>query len=185
VPKKRFSSEHIIAKLCQIEVQLAQGKSIALACKGAAISEQSARALVDTPVQAHSRHAASQFAEDRGCSSDKGVHTLSACGGQGEKAAAGHHFIRHGNSHVGCGATIPQVMPLSRSAMVLLLARELSPLLRQHGWTLFLRAIGLKGTFSARRIEDAAGHGQDETVAGLLGFVTQTAHILAENRQQP
>ncbi len=45
MPKKRFSSEHIIAKLCQIEVQLAQGKSIALACKGAAISEQSARAL--------------------------------------------------------------------------------------------------------------------------------------------
>ena len=88
MPKKRFSSEHIIAKLREIEVQLAQGKSIALACKGAAISEQSARALVDTPVQAHSRHAASQFAEDRGCSSDKGVHTLSACGGQGGKTAA-------------------------------------------------------------------------------------------------
>jgi Transposase len=41
MPKKRFSSEHIIAKLRQIEVQLAQGKSIALACKDAAISEQS------------------------------------------------------------------------------------------------------------------------------------------------
>jgi len=41
VPKKRFSSEQIIAKLRQIEVQLAQGKSIALACKEAAISEQS------------------------------------------------------------------------------------------------------------------------------------------------
>ena len=41
MPKKRFSSEQIIAKLRQIEVQLAQGKSIALACKGAAISEQS------------------------------------------------------------------------------------------------------------------------------------------------
>jgi putative transposase len=39
--KKRFSSEQIIAKLRQIEVQLAQGKSIALACKDAAISEQS------------------------------------------------------------------------------------------------------------------------------------------------
>jgi hypothetical protein len=39
--KKRFSSEQIIAKLRQIEVQLAQGKSIALACKEAATSEQS------------------------------------------------------------------------------------------------------------------------------------------------
>ena len=38
---KRFSSEQIIAKLRQIEVQLAQGKSIALACKDACISEQS------------------------------------------------------------------------------------------------------------------------------------------------
>ena len=41
MPKKRFSSEQIIATLRQIEVQLAQGKSIALACKDAAISEQS------------------------------------------------------------------------------------------------------------------------------------------------
>ncbi len=41
MPKKRFSSEQIIAKLRQIEVQLAQGKSIALACKDATISEQS------------------------------------------------------------------------------------------------------------------------------------------------
>jgi putative transposase len=41
MPKKRFSSEQIIAKLRQIEVQLAQGKSIALACKDVAISEQS------------------------------------------------------------------------------------------------------------------------------------------------
>jgi putative transposase len=41
MPKKRFSPEQIIAKLRQIEVQLAQGKSIALACKDAAISEQS------------------------------------------------------------------------------------------------------------------------------------------------
>jgi len=39
--KKRYSSEHIIAKLRQIEVQQAQGTSIALACKDAAISEQS------------------------------------------------------------------------------------------------------------------------------------------------
>jgi putative transposase len=41
MPKKRFSSEQIIAKLRQIEVQLAQSKSIALACKEASISEQS------------------------------------------------------------------------------------------------------------------------------------------------
>ena len=41
MPKKRFSSEQVITKLRQIEVQLAQGKSIALACKDAAISEQS------------------------------------------------------------------------------------------------------------------------------------------------
>ena len=41
MPKKKFISEQIIAKLLQIEVQLAQGKSIALACKDAAVSEQS------------------------------------------------------------------------------------------------------------------------------------------------
>jgi transposase InsO family protein len=35
MPKKRFSPEQIIATLRQIEVQLAQGKSIALACKEA------------------------------------------------------------------------------------------------------------------------------------------------------
>ena len=38
---KRFSAEQIIAMLRQIEVQLAQGKSLALACKEAGISEQS------------------------------------------------------------------------------------------------------------------------------------------------
>ena len=41
MPKKRFIPEQIIATLRQIEVQVAQGKSIALACKDAAISEQS------------------------------------------------------------------------------------------------------------------------------------------------
>jgi hypothetical protein len=41
MPKKRFSSEQLITKLRQIEVQLPQGKSIALACKEAALSEQS------------------------------------------------------------------------------------------------------------------------------------------------
>ncbi len=40
MPKKRFTPDQIIAKLRQNEVQLAQGKSIALACKDAAISEQ-------------------------------------------------------------------------------------------------------------------------------------------------
>jgi hypothetical protein len=43
MPKKRCSPEQIIATLRQIEVQLAQGKSIALAYKDAAISEQSSR----------------------------------------------------------------------------------------------------------------------------------------------
>ena len=38
---KRFSAEQIIAKPRQIEVHLAQGKSLALASKEAGISEQS------------------------------------------------------------------------------------------------------------------------------------------------
>src|SRR5215204_6857522 len=37
---KRFSPEQIIATLRQIEVQLAQGKGLALACKEAGIAEQ-------------------------------------------------------------------------------------------------------------------------------------------------
>ncbi len=37
---KRFSAEQIVAKLRQIEVPLAQGNSLALACKQAGISEQ-------------------------------------------------------------------------------------------------------------------------------------------------
>jgi putative transposase len=37
---KRFSPEQIMAKLRQIEGQRAQGKSLALACKEAGISEQ-------------------------------------------------------------------------------------------------------------------------------------------------
>ena len=37
---KRFSPEQIIAKLRQIEVQLAQEKSLALAYKEASLSEQ-------------------------------------------------------------------------------------------------------------------------------------------------
>jgi hypothetical protein len=43
MPKKRFSTEQIIATLRQIEAQVAQGKSMALACKEAAISEQNER----------------------------------------------------------------------------------------------------------------------------------------------
>jgi putative transposase len=39
--RKNWSAEQIIATLRQIEVQMAQGKSIALACKEAEISEQS------------------------------------------------------------------------------------------------------------------------------------------------
>ncbi len=38
---KRFSPEQIVVMLRQIEVQLAQGRSLALACKEAGISEQS------------------------------------------------------------------------------------------------------------------------------------------------
>jgi transposase-like protein len=40
MPKKSFSPEQIIARLRQIEVLVAQGKSVALACKEAGISEQ-------------------------------------------------------------------------------------------------------------------------------------------------
>ncbi len=39
--RKNWSAEEVIAKLRLIEVQLAQGKSLALACKEAEISEQS------------------------------------------------------------------------------------------------------------------------------------------------
>ncbi len=39
--RKNWSTEQIIAALRQIEVQLAQGQSLALACKEAEISEQS------------------------------------------------------------------------------------------------------------------------------------------------
>ena len=40
MPKRSFSPEQIIAKLRQIEVLVAQGKSVAVACKEAEISEQ-------------------------------------------------------------------------------------------------------------------------------------------------
>jgi hypothetical protein len=38
--RKNWSTEKVVAKLRQIEIQLAQGKSLALACKEAEISEQ-------------------------------------------------------------------------------------------------------------------------------------------------
>jgi len=41
MPKKRFSAEQIVALLRQIEVALAQGKPIAIACREAGISNQS------------------------------------------------------------------------------------------------------------------------------------------------
>ena len=41
--RKNWSTEKVVAKLRQIEIQLAQGKSLALACKEAEISEQSSR----------------------------------------------------------------------------------------------------------------------------------------------
>ena len=40
MPKKSCSTEQIISKLHQIEVLVAQGKSVAVACKEAGVSEQ-------------------------------------------------------------------------------------------------------------------------------------------------
>ncbi len=40
---KNWGAEQIVAKLRQIEIQMAQGKSLALACKEAEISEQSVK----------------------------------------------------------------------------------------------------------------------------------------------
>ena len=41
--RKTWSAEQIVAMMRQIEIQMAQGKSLALACKEAEISEQSSR----------------------------------------------------------------------------------------------------------------------------------------------
>jgi putative transposase len=41
MPKKRFSSDQIVLLLRQIEVAMGQGKSTAIACRDAGISEQS------------------------------------------------------------------------------------------------------------------------------------------------
>jgi len=41
MPKKRFSAEQIVTVLRQIEVGMAQGKSVSNACRDAGISDQS------------------------------------------------------------------------------------------------------------------------------------------------
>jgi transposase-like protein len=41
MPKKRFSAEQIVILLRQIEVLISQGKSAAIACRDAGISQQS------------------------------------------------------------------------------------------------------------------------------------------------
>ena len=41
MPKKRFSAEQIVTLLRQIEVSMAQGKLIGVACREAGISDQS------------------------------------------------------------------------------------------------------------------------------------------------
>jgi hypothetical protein len=46
--RKNWSAEQIVATLRQIEMQIAQGKSIELACKEAEISEQSSRTSVSS-----------------------------------------------------------------------------------------------------------------------------------------
>ena len=49
--RKNWSAEQIVAKLRQIEVQTAQGKSLALACKEAEISEQGGDRNMARPLQ--------------------------------------------------------------------------------------------------------------------------------------
>ena len=41
MPKKRYSPEHIVTLLRQVEVATAQGKAIGVACREAGISDQS------------------------------------------------------------------------------------------------------------------------------------------------
>ncbi len=41
MPKKRFSAEQIVTVLRQIEVAMAQDKSVSIACRDAGISDQS------------------------------------------------------------------------------------------------------------------------------------------------
>ena len=55
---RKVSPEQIVVMLRQIEVQVAQGKSLALACKEAEISEQSSRTSASSgrSSTAHARH---------------------------------------------------------------------------------------------------------------------------------
>ena len=55
---KRFSAEQIVTKLRRIEVQTAQGNSLALACKQAGISEQSRDRHLQGPRQSYPPHSA-------------------------------------------------------------------------------------------------------------------------------
>jgi len=48
---------------------------------------------MDTPVQADSIQFEAQLPEGKECSFETGDHTLSACGGQGAKAAVALHFM--------------------------------------------------------------------------------------------
>src|SRR4051794_16028638 len=50
---KRFSPEQIVVMLRQIEVQLAQGKSLALACKEAGIADQGRDRSLEGPLQSY------------------------------------------------------------------------------------------------------------------------------------
>src|SRR4051794_30396153 len=51
---KRFSPEQIVVMLRQLEVQVAQGKSLALACKEADIAEQGRDRSLEGPLQSGS-----------------------------------------------------------------------------------------------------------------------------------
>ncbi len=73
MPKKRFSPEQIIATLRQIEVQLVQSKSMALACSEPAIVEQSSGTRVS------SWRSSADRKKLRGSSAPGGTTTI-ACG---------------------------------------------------------------------------------------------------------
>ena len=84
---KRFSPEQIVVVLRQIEVQLAQGKSIALACKKAAIAEQNSGTSVSCwrPCPASRKR--------RWWSAPEGI-TTTACGTTHGWARACHRLIQ-------------------------------------------------------------------------------------------
>jgi hypothetical protein len=64
--RKNWSAEQIVAKLRQIEVQIAQGKSLALACKEAEISEQRRRWNSSTSGGGHPRRGTTRRLRLRG-----------------------------------------------------------------------------------------------------------------------